>query len=478
MFPVGAIGVAVYLATRQSQNGPRRPIDPGTLVLMITGLAGIIHLIVIAQRQQFGVVDFTVDVVLLLVSAPWFFARRVFIPLGLVRIAYFFGWLAAIRWRLDRRGGAALAAAWALCHRRKPAPALAAFVERRLDGCVPLRGAAVTAAGLLCAARGDLVGARQILSSVKWLSPTICPPDAALYATEWLAVDAAADGRWRELVAMEVRGRTALFLVAVAKRLLGMQPSRTPLVWHWIMARDRLETWPLMRRAWAVSPATPEAQPLEPPVVDGDEAERALAAHAWLLARGPRSVDIAAVAKRWDEALESPALRRRAAERALSLAAPSGESALQAMKSAVESDLAAALAGADGALPALGSGVLGHAVGQVRNQLLTDVETLSAELRQRALDKRALRGIDEWREVIALRAACDLALLRGGPELMRLAFAKVHPDACKLAVWLWNDRKERALANSLFTWLHDLASTVEDADAEALQAKNVACGAI
>ena len=463
--------------------GPSPPSNhdnSGVWAVSLGVIAAVIHAITLLSHP-FGVVDLGIQVVLMLILFPWFFARRLFIPLGWVRPAYVMGWAAMIRFRVDRKGGAALAAAWALCHRRKAAPALAAFVERRLERCKPVRGAAVTAAGLLCAARGDHDGARQLLGSVAWMAATVCPHAAAGYANEWLAVDAASEGRWHKVLELARGGNRSamtMFLAAAAARLLGQSTSRAPLIWRWLWAHDRLETWSLLRRAWAMAPATPEVSPAEPPAIDGSEAERALAAHAVLLARGPRLVDVVAVARRWDEALDSASLRRRAAERALSLAAPSGEAALQSMRSAVEADLAAALAGGDGLLPSLGSGVLGRAVSQVRNQLLTEVESLSSELRQRAVDKRALRGIDEWRELVALRVACDRALRRGGTELLRLGFAKVHPDACKLAVWLWNERRERALAHAVFRWLHDLAVAVEDAEAEALQSKNLACGSL
>jgi hypothetical protein len=52
----------------------------------------------------------------------------------------------------------------------------------------------------------------------------------------------------------------------------------------------------------------------------------------------------------------------------------------------------------------------------------------------------------------------------------------VHPDLCKLAVWLWNLREEKALANAIFRWLLAEAETVGDARAVELETKNVACG--
>ena len=36
---------------------------------------------------------------------------------------------------------------------------------------------------------------------------------------------------------------------------------------------------------------------------------------------------------------------------------------------------------------------------------------------------------------------------------MRLAYAIVNPAVCALAVWLWNDRKNRVHAHQMFLWL-------------------------
>lgn len=51
----------------------------------------------------------------------------------------------------------------------------------------------------------------------------------------------------------------------------------------------------------------------------------------------------------------------------------------------------------------------------------------------------------------------------GGPELGCLAFTKVHTDVCALAVWLFNDRKEKPIANAMFRFLLAEATAVGDA---------------
>ncbi|WP_199693951.1 hypothetical protein, partial [Sorangium cellulosum] len=127
---------------------------------------------------------------LVLLVAPWFVARRVLIPLGLPRAAYFVAWLSDWTWRADRRGGAALAAAWALCRARKPDAAVEAWVSERIErggepagagpapssaSVVPLRGAGIAAGAMLAAHRGDVEGARALFGSVAGLDERACP---------------------------------------------------------------------------------------------------------------------------------------------------------------------------------------------------------------------------------------------------------------------------------------------------------------
>ena len=58
-------------------------------------------------------------------------------------------------------------------------------------------------------------------------------------------------------------------------------------------------------------------------------------------------------------------------------------------------------------------------------------------------------------------------------ELRHLVFPQVHRVACNFAVWLWNDRREHALAKPIFRWLLAEAEAVGDEAAIELQRKNV-----
>ena len=104
------------------------------------------------------------------------------------------------------------------------------------------------------------------------------------------------------------------------------------------------------------------------------------------------------------------------------------------------------------------------------------MELASDAIRRRCDEQRALPAIDEWREWIRLVAHHERGVRLCGADFRRLAFYKVHPDACSLAVWLFNDRAQRPLGNAIFRWLLTEAQAVDDARAIALQAKNLACG--
>ena len=119
---------------------------------------------------------------------------------------------------------------------------------------------------------------------------------------------------------------------------------------------------------------------------------------------------------------------------------------------------------------------LRQAAALLRDDLLSEVETVSGALGRRARDRRVLPLVDEVREWVLVKSTYDRAVCMGGIELRRLAFSQVHTDVCALAVWLFNDRGQRALGNAIFRWLLGEATVVGNSEAITLQTKNVACG--
>jgi hypothetical protein len=482
VIPIGPILLAVAIAARrQQQNGDSNrdsPIGPLGLIVWIVGPIWLsLFFVGVRSGDLIGVVPFTITGFVLVAMFPWLTVTRLAVPLGLPRIAWTLSWLSDVLWRGDKRGGAATAAAWALLREKSPSEKTVAWVERRVERVQHLRGGTVLAAGILAARRGDLTQARRLVHSLELFGPRGCARVGRKLGTEWLVVDAVAEGRWSEVATVRSLVPTTAptrFLVAVARRLTGAEVSRARLVWTWLRAGRWAQTLPLLRRAWAAAPSTVETAAPAPLVPTGDLLADALARHAAALAAAPSEAALVELGHAWERAFDDAALRRSAAERALALAAPSGEAALRALQESVLDDLVALLDARGGV--AQPGGLLERAADRLRDRALTAIEELGETIRARAVAARPLSAIDEWREWLALHTLHTRGVERGGLPLRRLAFPSVHRDICKLAVWLWNTRKERSMAHAMFRWLHDEALAVEDTEAIELQAKNMDCG--
>lgn len=430
---------------------------------------------------------------ILLLTFPWPIARLVLIPLGLPRLAYFLTWTSDYTFHLDRQGGAALAGAWAIVRQPKLDEAAAEWIAKKLARGDVLRGAGVFASGLLLAARGDLDGARALIESIDDLDPRASPPALRRFASSWLAADAAARGDWLRVGELGLRlgdsGREAWLLSAVAQslRLEPMAPGRLGLWLRWALAPQRAKTLPIVRRALAALDGAfvePEADaPRKPaaPAHEGDDLSTALSLHASLLCRPRDAVtvkDVRALSQAWDVVLSDRGTERGIEARALVLGASGPKPALDRLRGAIEEDIALVILTAGLSLAELGSeSVTAERVRRdVRDRLLSEVEAMADGIRRRADERRELPAIDEWREWNALRREYARGVRLAGQDFRRLAFHKVHPDACTLAVWLFNERKQRPLGNAIFRFLLTEAEAIDDPRAVALQTKNVGCG--
>jgi hypothetical protein len=191
-----------------------------------------------------------------------------------------------------------------------------------------------------------------------------------------------------------------------------------------------------------------------------------------------RPEDVRAAGQAWDAALLDKETRVLLLKRSMILGAGTADAVLSRMRDAVEDDLAAAVLASGMKLVDLGEGgeTASRVRARLRDRLLTEIEAASDAIRRRADDKRGLPGPDEWREIANLRALYARGVASAGPELRRLAFVKVYPDANSFAVWLFNDRRQRPLGNAIFRWLLVEATALDDSRAIALLTKNVACG--
>lgn len=476
---------------------------PTSVLAWSTGWVGLIWLVgvpgvvVLARSAMYGVYSsLGLLAFLLVLLVPWQITRLVLIPLGLPRLAYWMAKLALWTWGPDRTGGPALAAAWALLHRRAHHEKTAEWLEDELHSQLSLLGGGVVAFGLLAASRGDRETARALMESIATFDPRVARKAVRRVAADWLVADAAAAGDWKRLARMSERpaSRTAWLMAAVAARLLGEAGalSSGTLWWMWLMAPRRRWTYSIVRRAAAVPPAegrvTSPAPERQPPVAEAppgtSSLDWALSQHLALLSAPPGSAQpeaLAALGRAWDAALADPALRSHLAERAARL----GEEVfvdindtLRRIRGAAEADLGALIAreGIELARLQEPGELLDRVAYLQRERILSELELAASALARRRVRGRAQWPVEELREWLALRALYERAAATGGLESRRVAFAVLEHEVCNLGVWLFNVREEKPLANALFRWLAAEAEAVGAAESARVNRVNAALG--
>lgn len=422
----------------------------------------------------------------LAVLFSWLTVRWAFIPLGLVRPSYWLTLFGDLSFRPDREGGATVAAAWALLRARRASADDALWVHAKVEAAPQLRGGGVLASGLLAAWQGERADARALVESVAWMSDAAVPRVVRGIALRWLHADMAERAEWRALA--DETDET--FLVLAARRIVGhpLAPGDDTLRASFLREGRWWATRALYDRALVakvhddgVTPPPTPAPPSRLPVVEGGGLPRALTLHAALVTLPQTKLhagDIGIVVRAWDDALGDETLQTQVNQRALELRASVAARALSDLRATVSADLARLAVGAKVGLSELaGDGEIARKVSwQLRDVLLAEVEALLEANRVRVEATGAASKIDEWREFVAIRRAYARAAAMGGAELRRLAFAGLHRPMCAWAVWLFNERKERAIGNAMFRWILDEAVLVGDTRTEELQRKNVACG--
>lgn len=512
MNPAIFAGVVVALLASAARNEqPNRPAVGGgavaaVLVWTIVGPAFVVVLLDLIEALASGqlgraLVALGFVIATAIVLFPWPIARTWLIPAGHVKLTWAITRLSFWVWSGDVRGGAVVAATWAALRRPRPNWGLDAatleWIENRRDRASPtaarwrLGGAGILATGLLAEARGDRASARKLIGSALELAEPTRPSHAVALASEWLCAEAMERGAWREVEFLArtapVSSRRLRLLGAVAARLTGIAPLPDNLRLRilWLLAPNRRAMLELLRRALAARPIEKdldEERPVEPPpTTSEDPLVIALTLHSIMLTREREALDrddLARLGLAWDRALADPKLERRLLERRLALGTREDESSPDELAQAIRDDLLALVRAAGielGQLDDAGE-LLTRAARQLHHELLDDLEITASALESRVKDKRELPAIDEWQTFLALREQYAAAVAVGGLELRRLAFAELHSPVCSLAVWLWNDRSERALGNAIFHWLLAEAVVVDDAEAIRLQERNVDCG--
>lgn len=403
-----------------------------------------------------------------LAAVPELLVAGVAVPLGLPRLAQALGAVSLLRWWRDPAGSGNLAAARALLHQDAPAPASIAWLEARLERASPLLPGTVLAAGLVRAVRGDREEARRLAAAAVQFRLECTPRQAASLAQEWLVLDAAAAGDWKAAAGPLRDPKRASFgtrlVVGAGRRLLGAdEPSARTLWRDWALAGRWSATEVLVRRALAASPAAPATAPAVEATL-----EAALGRHAALIAR-PSAAALQRAAATWEAALADPATRERIRARGAELGARTD--AVTRLAAQVADELRAVATEHD--LPLAGAGsLLAGAGASARDAAMADFEVATAALARRVEARRELPAILELREVLALRAQYERLATLGGPLVRRMMFRRLHDPTLQLAVWLFNKRSQKPLANALFTWLCAEAVAVGDPSAAEVNGAN------
>lgn len=491
MIPFGAIAAAIVIASRiaggggipvgPAPDGPmrrfhERPIPAWFWALLVNAVALSVLYNLLGTPWALSAAVFLF---------PWFLARRV-AYLGLAGPARILGRLALYTFSEDLKGGALLASALALAHRRTHDDKLAARIVEDLDEVPPpIRGASIAALGLVAASAGRAEEARDFFRSIGHFEKKITPRVARAIATEWLVADAARAGDWAEVGRLaQARGpRSALvhFAGFAARRFEGgsRAPGDLALKIAWLLTPRHAKTRVLLQRALA-SPRRRLQASMGRPRPEETPLARATSLHVSMLALPREALSapgLNELGAAWDEALGSPSTARDLLARELALGADGKSDTIRRLAARASADLAWLIDRSRRPLGDLGeNGIIRAAATSVRDALLADLQAQAEPIHARGDERYAFETPEEWRAIARLREAHQEAFARLGEDGRRMAWEIVSPALSAIAVHLFNDLGEKSIANAVFAYLAQQAAAMGDAEGEATNSKNYRCG--
>lgn len=464
-----ALALRARRALWRARATDRRRFVPLTLVLALIEGGFVASVLSLALTLVLLGAPITALVLVALIAwlvVPHWLIEAVAIPRGWHRAAWH---LARFDPRADARTGPSLVAARAAARAGAP-PAAVAWITGRLPA--RLDGAGIVVHALLAHGAGDRADARRLLHSLTALqAPGV---DATLTASEWLALDAAERGAWRELVdGIATWPATPLryLLEAVALAQLGLPRAPGAAIrWlRWLVAPARRATWRYLRATPTATPTptstTAAGASVEPAPTDA----RIAAATALVAAAQAPSPDRAAAAvAAWRDVLDDPgwlpAQLARAA--ALGLDPTAAVRTVGAARDGVVARLVQLTVASRAPLPAGDAGVAAAVRAGARARILDGLELGFDRLHARvANDGGALAMIDEWREFLAVRDGYEAAVAPGGVDLERVAYPHADTALGEWAVALWNRRRQHHVSHAITSWLFARAREVGDAAA-------------
>ena len=437
---------------------------------------------------------------------PYPVAKAVFVPMGGWQAAWQLAVLSHVSFSTDRRGGAVATAAHALM--RKPSPGAVAHLERMLAGSLMIqdqpdtrlhrwigwilrmpeqpRANALYAVGAICAASGDLSGARRMFAEVEYAPDAARAAEALRQAREWRCADAVERGDWREvrivgeLLHPSPTARVR-FMAGVARRMLGENgaPDHAALTALWARCPGRKLLEPLLERARAI-PLGPPPPPAVEHEVEPNALTRALTLHMRVSRGGATqpAEALRALGHAWNAVLTDPTFRSTFSQRAQLLGAPEGAAVLDDLAAQVREQLAAfvirdgvGVEEIEGSCP-----LLRQVARQLRDERLRALETSVAALQRRIDDDRRLPGRTEQQELEALARQYLEVVAVTGKRGRENAFHVIYQPLSAYGVWLFNKRRQRRLGHGVFCFLMMQACIVGDEAALGLQARNANIG--
>ena len=110
-----------------------------------------------------------------------------------------------------------------------------------------------------------------------------------------------------------------------------------------------------------------------------------------------------------------------------------------------------------------------------KDELLSQLEERMNQMDARKVGNKELPQLEEWREVLGLRAIYRQACASGSEGAHSLAHSIIRDKFVNFGVWLYNVRVEKPVGNAIFRMLEAEAVALGDTDAEKLNKKNSAC---
>jgi len=458
----GLIGLIIFIVLWRIRG---RPVALPTSFLVIVARAVLLFITVFEIPLFLFAASGTAHVlglviwapVAIIFCAPTVFLKWVVVPLGMPRVAY---WTVRCCWPLglikELAAGGVMYAALALIRAPSSVPTLD-LLQRRLNRAQSVQGAGIVAIGLLAALRRDRDQARRLLLMADTLDARLISRTARTVARDWLVVDAARIGNWREVIRLGRRGRASsrwsYGVARIAERLVGERPGCGDwLLWLcWIVAPRRWATFPLLGRALAL-PRAPRSVEPDRPV--GTGLPQALADLARALKNRHARDDLLRSISAIDVQIDSEPSRARIQQRLEALGARRDTDTIVAD---FRKSLANHLAGLIEARPDLArcqhsSPVIEEAAAQVRNRLFQDVEAQCADYSGRLTNQQSLETVVEWEMWATLRDRAD-RLLQIDPGSEHVLFQTMYIPVCNFAVFQHNKCKRIALAHEMYAWL-------------------------